>query len=151
PRKAVGRPIIGIYVSKDFTLKGSRALYQALTNKVSEATYSSLEKPIKDASIADVRAGTFPFRTDDSQSEAFLQNPKPEGILIKIDFSARLPLKNLQQPSAVVEETQISASTRRCLRVSSGDKLIGDCALMPRDLMAETNMLEFVAYDPSGQ
>ena len=35
-----------------------------------------------------------------------------------------------------VEETQISASNRRCFRIADGDKLVGGCAEMPRALMA---------------
>jgi len=43
PRSAVGRPIIGIKVPAAFKLKGSRAVYLRLPNKVDEATYAALQ------------------------------------------------------------------------------------------------------------
>ena len=51
----------------------------------------------------------------------------------------------------LVTGAQISNSFRRCLRLADGDKLIGDCVEMPSDLMAETALLRFVSYDPSGK
>ncbi len=61
-----------------------------------------------------------------------------------------MKVRGLHDPFVFVEESGISASSRRCVRLADGDKLIGGCAEMPRALMAETDLLEFVSYDPSG-
>lgn len=151
PRRVVGRPIIALSVPRNFSLKGSRAMYRPLTSQVSEATYSALEAPIKDAAIADLRASQFPLRLDDDQARAVAQNPDPAKIQVKIDFGAPLALRGLKKPFAFVEETQVSASTRRCLRLADDGKLVGGCVPMRTDLMAETDLLQFVAYDPSGK
>lgn len=151
PRKAVGRPIIGIAIPENFTLKGSKAVYKALKNETGEPTYAKLLEPLKTATLEDIGKGEFTFRPDDAAAQAFQQNPKPEQIQIKIDFGAAVPIAGLKDPFVFVEETQISASSRRCLRMAEGDKLLGGCVEMPRALMAETDLLQFVAYDPSGK
>lgn len=134
PRRKVGRPIIGIHVPPSFTLKGSRAEYTALKNEVSEATYAGLGQALR----ASAAAGA-------------LEAVKPESIQTKIDFGATVRLDGVERPFVFVEETQTNDSYHRCLRLASGDKLIGDCAEMPRTLMAETALLQFVSYDPSGK
>lgn len=134
PRRDVGRPIIGIHVPETFTLKGSKAAYASLKNEVSEATYQTLGEALRAAGVEDAKA----------------QDPKPEMVQNKIDFGASLAVAGLGKAFIFVEETMIGASTRRCLRLAVGDKLIGDCAEMPRALMAETPLLQFVSYDPSG-
>ncbi len=151
PRRVVGRPIIALRVPARFVLKDSRARYRALANRVSDATYKSLEGPIKEAAMRDLQAGSFPLRPDDAAAQTVRQSPKPEDIQVKIDFAAPVPMAGVKDAWALVEETQVSASTRRCLRLASGGRLLGPCAPMRRELMAETDLLEFVAYDPSGR
>lgn len=151
PRRIVGRPIIGIAVPPSFSLKGSKAVYKALKNETTEATYQKLLEPLKNKVIAEVEQGGYKFKLDDAAAEPFLHAPKPEKIQIKIDFGATVQLKGIQDAFAFVEETQISASSRRCVRLAAGDALIGGCEEMPRQLMAETDLLQFVSYDPTGR
>ncbi|MBI3552895.1 MAG: hypothetical protein HY077_10295 [Elusimicrobia bacterium] len=150
PRSAVGRPIIGIRVAERFTLKGSRAVYRRLPSKVGEATYTALDGALRKAAAADLEAGRFPLKSDDEAAHSAQQNPKPDKFQIKIDFGSDLPLKGLPNAFVLVEESEVSASSRRCLRLADGGALVGECAEMPRALMAETALLDFVAYDPSG-
>lgn len=151
PRSAVGRPIIGIRVPASFSLKGSRAAYLPLANAAGEETYRRLGQTIKQSVMEDVRSRAFRFQLDDAGGPAFLQDPRPEKIQLKIDFGSRTPVQGLKDPFLLIEESQISASSRRCLRLAEGERLIGGCAEMPRTLMAETALLEFVSYDPSGK
>jgi hypothetical protein len=150
PRRTVGRPIIGIKVPDSFSLRGSRAVYTALRSQVGEETYAKLGEAIRAAAALDAKEGRFKLKADDPTAEAFLANPAPEGVQTKIDFGAAVAVKGLGRPFVFVEESQIGAASRRCLRLAVEDKLIGDCAEMPRALMAETDLLQFVAYDPSG-
>ena len=151
PRSAVGRPIIGIKVPASFRLKGSRAKYVKLSNQTGEGTYAALGEAIKKTAIDDVAKGAFRFKLEDEAGALFQQNPALEKVQMKIDFGAQVVVKGLSDPFLFVESTQISSTYRRCLRLADGGKLRGDCALMPHDLMAETNLLQFVSYDPSGQ
>ncbi len=147
PRRAVGRPIIAIRVPKSFSLKGSRAVYRKLTSEVGETAYQRLGQTLREASLEEARAGAFPFGPQDEGT----RGPDPgETLHFKIDFGSRLGVQGLKDPFVFVEETQISNSSRRCLRLAEGERLVGGCAEMPRSLMAETALLEFVAYDPSG-
>ena len=57
----------------------------------------------------------------------------------------------LKAPVVLITGAQIGGTYRRCLRLADGDKLIGPCAEMPHDLMAETTQLRFITYDPSGK
>lgn len=150
PRGAVGRPIIGIAVPQAFTLRGSRAVYKPLQSRVGEDTYSRLLGAITQATLADVKSGAYRFKLDDGAAETFLRDPKPDQVQVKIDFGAPLEVRGLKDPFVLVEESQISASDRRCLRLADASKLVGGCAEMPLSLMAETDLLEFVSYDPSG-
>lgn len=150
PRGAVGRPIIAIAVPDAFSLKGSKAVYKALKNAVDDAAYQRLLEPLKTATIEDVKSGAYRFKLDDGAAEPFIQNPNPNQIQIKLDFGSPANIKGLHDPFVFVEESQISASNRRCVRLADGAKLVGGCAEMPRALMADTDLLEFVSYDPSG-
>jgi hypothetical protein len=153
PRDVVGRPIIGIKVSPKFNLKGSRAVYRNLPDKVGESTYAALDSALRKAAVNDLSAGRFPLKSDDEAAHAIQQNPQPDKFQVKIDFGSPLPISGLPGAFVLVEESEVSASSRRCLRLANGDQLVGDCAEMPRALMAETAKtasLEFVAYDPSG-
>lgn len=153
PRSAVGRPIIGIGVPDGFSLKGSKAVYRPLNNEVKEDDYARLEAALKAAALEDLRSGAFRMRQDDEEgaSAAAAGEPKPGLLRLKIDFGARVQVEGLGSVFAFVEETEFSMSARRCLRVEAAGKLLGKCVEMPRALMAETALLQFVAYDPSGR
>lgn len=151
PRSAVGRPIIGIGVPADFNIKASNDRYIRLSNEVSEETYAELSAAIRRSAVEDMKAGTFRPRADDEGAQAFLGAPDPAKLQIKIDFGSRIPLQGAKRPFVFVEETQISASSRRCLRLADAGKLLGACVEMPRALMAETALLDFVAFDPSAR
>jgi hypothetical protein len=151
PRSRVGDPILALKVPADFTLKGSRAVYEALPNAVDEPVYQALGSALTAATLAEAKSGSFRFKPDDEGAAAFLADPKPEKILLKIDFAAKTKIAGLAAPMVLVTGAQISNSFRRCLRLVDGDKLIGDCVEMPSDLMAETALLRFVSYDPSGR
>ena len=122
-----------------------------LSNQTGGGTYAALGEAIKKTAIDDVAKGAFRFKLEDEAGALFQQNPALEKVQMKIDFGAQVVVKGLSDPFLFVESTQISSTYRRCLRLADGGKLRGDCALMPHDLMAETNLLQFVSYDPSGQ
>jgi hypothetical protein len=149
-RKAVGRPLVGIHVPASFTLKGSKAVYRRLKNEVNETTYQTLGPLLRDAGIAEAKAGHYKFKADDPMATVFPQDPSPGSVQTKLDFGASLPVAGLGRPLFLVEETEISGATRRCARLVTADRLVGECAEMPRALMAETEQLQFVSYDPSG-
>jgi hypothetical protein len=151
PRGKVGSPIIGIKVKNSFQLRGSRAKYVVLSNEVNEGTYSKLGDAIKSAVISDIKDGSFRFSLDDHPDQLLQQDPKPEQILLKIDFGSRVQVQGLADAFAFVEASQVSATSRRCLRLADGDKLVARCVEMPNKLMAETALLSFVVYDPSGR
>lgn len=151
PRRSVGRPIIAIKVPQNFSLKGSRAVYKALKNEVDDAVYERIGGALKNAALEDAKGGRFRFQLDDPGGDAFLADPKIEQIQMKIDYASKVAMSGVQEPLVLVEETQISGSYRRCLRLADGGKLVGDCVEMPRALMVETAGLQFVAYDPSGR
>jgi hypothetical protein len=148
PRGAVGRPIIGIRVPAKFTMKGSRAAYKRLANAVNDETYRALLPVLTESNQTDMQGGLFPTKPDDAKALAIWKDPK--NIQSAIDFGSPLPIKGLADAFVFVEDSVISASERRCLRLYSVGKLIGRCTDMPRALMAETAALEFVSYDPSG-
>ncbi|MDD5629052.1 MAG: hypothetical protein PHU21_08305 [Elusimicrobia bacterium] len=151
PRSVVGSPIIGIRVKADFNLRGSEARYLSLANEVDEGTYSRLGDAVKSAALSDITSGVFGSTLDDDPGRAPPQDPSPEQVQMKIDFGARLAVRGLQDPFVFVEASQFSSSYRRCLRLADGGKLVARCVEMPQKLMAETALLRFVAYDPSGQ
>jgi hypothetical protein len=150
PRKTVGDPILAIKVPRGFTLKGSRAVYRALPNVVDESVYKDLQTAIASATVREAESGAFRLKPGDEGARAFLGAPDPAKILIKIDYAARPDVAGLKHPLVLVTGAQISNSFRRCLRLADGGRLIGDCVEMPSDLMAETALLRFVSYDPSG-
>ena len=151
PRAAVGDPVLAIKVPDTFALNGSQAHYAALANKVDEALYQRLGSTLTAAVVEEAKSGSFRFRQDDEGSAAFLADPKPENVMLKIDFAAHPKVAGLSSPTALVTGTQISSAYRRCLRLADGNRLIGNCVEMPHDLMAETAQLSFVAYDPGGK
>jgi hypothetical protein len=151
PRPKVGDPILAIKVPESFTLKGSRAEYRVLPNQVGEPVYQALGSALTAATVEEAKSGAFRFKLDDAGAEAFKADPKPEQVLLKIDYAAKVDVAGLKDPLVLVTGAQVSNSFRRCLRLADGGKLIGDCVEMPSDLMAETALLRFVSYDPSGK
>ena len=151
PRAKVGDPILSIKVPEGFSLKGSRAAYRSLPNAVGEPLYQSLGAALTAATVEEAKSGAFRFKADDAGASAFTADPKPEKVLLKIDYAAKAEVAGLKDAMVLVTGAQISNSFRRCLRLADGDKLIGECVEMPNDLMAETALLRFVSYDPSGK
>jgi hypothetical protein len=151
PRRSVGVPILAIKVPASFSLQGSRAEYRALPNAVGEPVYRALGASLAAATVEEARSGEFRFKPDDEGAAAFAADPKPEKVLLKIDYAAKVRVSGLKDALVLVTGAQISNSFRRCLRLADGDKLIGGCTEMPSDLMAETALLRFVSYDPSGR
>jgi hypothetical protein len=147
----IGTPIIGIKAPDGFSLKGSKARYEALKNQVTEQTYQLLLPALKAAAIQEIKSGIFRFKSDDSPSPQLLNEPREEQVGLKIDFGAPLRIAGLKAPFILVTGAQVSATYRRCVRLADGDKLIGDCLEMPDALLAETSRLQFVSYDPSGK
>lgn len=150
PRATVGEPVMAIKVPDNFQMKGSRARYVALENKVDEPLYQLLGSTLTAAALEEGKSGAYRFRADDEGSAAFLADPKTDKIALKIDFAAHPSVAGLKAPTALITDAQISSSHRRCLRLADGDRLVGRCAEMPHDLMSETTQLRFVAYDPGG-
>jgi hypothetical protein len=151
PRSAVGDPVIAVKVAPSFSLKGSRAVYKSLPDKADEPLYRKLGPALAEAAAAEAKAGAYKFKPEDEGAAAFLADPKPEKVALKIDWASPVDIKGLQDTWALVTGAQISSAFRRCLRLAHGDKLLGDCVEMPHDLMAETALLRFVLYDPSGK
>jgi hypothetical protein len=151
PIRRVGVPILAIRAPKGFRLEGSRAVYRVLPNAVDESVYKALEVPLARETIADAKSGAFRFKPGDSGRDAFLADPSPDKILLKIDYASHPRVAGLAAPTVLVDGEQISDSFRRCLYLADGSRLIGRCVEMPHDLMAETALLRFVSYDPSGE
>ncbi len=151
PRSAVGAPVIAVKVADDFSLKGSRAVYKALPNATDEPLYQRLMPALRAAAAAEAKEGAYRFKPDDEGAAAFLADPKPELIALKIDWSAPVALAGLKDTVALVTGAQVSSAYRRCLRLAHADRLLGGCVEMPHDLMTETALLRFVIYDPSGK
>lgn len=151
PRSQVGAPVIGVKVPENFSLKGSRAVYKSLPNAVDEPLYKKLGAALASAAVEEAKAGAYAFKAEDDGAAAFLLDPKPEKVALKIDWASPVPIAGLQDTVALVTGAQISSSYRRCLRLAHGEKLLGGCVEMPHDLMTETALLRFVLYDPSGR
>jgi len=151
PRSTVGDPVMAIKVPDSFQLKGSRARYDALENKVDEPLYALLGSTLSAVALEEGRSGAYRFRADDEGSLGFLSDPTPSKVSMKIDFAAHPPVAGLKAPTALITDAQISSAHRRCLRLADGDRIIGRCVEMPHDLMSETAQLRFVAYDPGGK
>jgi hypothetical protein len=151
PRRTVVDPILAIKVPETFSLNGSRAVFRALPNAVDESLYQSLWAALGAATVEEAKSGAFRFKSDDEGAVAFNADPKPEKVLLKIDFAAKVDVSGLTAARVLITGAQISNSFRRCLRLADGDKLIGGCVEMTNDLMAETALLRFISYDPSGK
>ena len=70
---------------------------------------------------------------------------------MKIDFGSKLSLQGHPEAFLLIEGSQIGGSYRRCMHLLDGEEPLGRCTWMPHALMAETRLLNFVAYDPSRQ
>ena len=151
PRSTVGDPVMAIKVPDAFQLKGSHARYDALDNAVDEALYALIGSTLTAAAVEEAKSGALRFRADDEGAAAFLADPRPEKVALKIDFAAHPAVAGLRAPTALVTDAQISSSHRRCLRLADGGRLVGGCAEMPHDLMSETTQLRFISYDPGGK
>lgn len=150
-RDAVGIPVIALAVRDGYSLKGSKAGFTALGNRVGEDTYQLLGKVLKDRALEEVRDGNFRFKLDDAPTREFLDNPPPEQIALKIEFASGIKLQGMASPMVVIEGTQVLGTYRRCLRLADGGRLVGDCVEMPSDLRVETSLLNFLSYDPKGR
>ena len=151
PRSTVGDPVMAIKVPDDFRLKGSNALYDSLANKVDEALYALIGSTLTAVAVDEAKSGALRFRPDDEGASAFLADPRPDKVAMKIDFAAHPRVAGVRAPTALVTDAQISSSHRRCLRLADGSRLLGTCAEMPHDLLSETAQLRFVSYDPGGK
>lgn len=150
-RRKVGDPVIAIKVPKRFSLKGSKARFSPLSNEVSEETYRALDGLLRDKTMKDLRSDNFPVRFEDRGEVAKIEKPGPREIQMKFDFWAKLHVLGLKDAFALIEGTQVLGSYRRCLRLIDGETPVGECVVMPHDLMAETSRLRFVSFDPSGK
>jgi hypothetical protein len=142
PRAAVGTPIVGIRVPANFSLKGSRARHVALGNEVNDDTYAKLGEVVRAAAVADMQSGTFKAMAPEEPGK-LPHFPKPEEVLVKIDFGARILVRGLADAFAFVDAAQAGTGFRRCLRLADDNKLISDCVEMPHALLAETALLRF--------
>ena len=147
----MGAPVIALLLRDGAVYDPARASFSALSDDADETLYSRVRQAILDATLADAASGGFSFLPDDEEGRRFASRPEPEKVQMKIDFSSRLRMAGVKDARLLVEGTQISKTYRRCLRLFSGDKPLGGCAAMPHVLMAETRLLKFVSYDPSGQ
>ncbi|MBI3298497.1 MAG: hypothetical protein HYZ75_10060 [Elusimicrobia bacterium] len=147
--KRVGTPVIAILLKPGARFDSSSARFAALKNEVSEALYRKLEEPLRAAAAADLADGTFQLDLGDEEGHRTAAAPDPEKIRLKIDFASRLKLAGFSDALLVIEGAEYSRSYRRCLRLFDGEKPVGACVEMPHELMAETALLQFVAYDPS--
>ena len=151
PRSTVGDPVMAIKVPDDFRLKGSNARYDSLKNSVDEALYALIGSTLTAVAVEEAKSGGLRFRSDDEGATAFLADPRPDKVAMKIDFAAHPAVAGLRAPTALITDAQISSSHRRCLRLADGSRLLGTCAEMPHDLLSETAQLRFVSYDPGGK
>ncbi|MBI4677908.1 MAG: hypothetical protein HY748_10030 [Elusimicrobia bacterium] len=157
PRKEVGIPVIAIQAPPKFNLRRPQAKFRMLRNQVGEQTYQRLLGALKARLKDEVSSGEFRLKADDEPADSAEDGSrKPEADALasaaaKIDFGAVVSVAGLSDPFVLVEGTQVKASYRRCLRLANGGVLVGSCAVMRHELMAETSRLEFVSYDPSGQ
>ncbi|MBI4387012.1 MAG: hypothetical protein HY551_06490 [Elusimicrobia bacterium] len=147
-RGQLGVPIIALVPKSP--VQPRRARVRRLGNETSDSTYMELGPAIRKTVAREISQGRFALEAGDSLGEAFSRNPDPEKIQLRIDFAAKFPVAGFGSPQLVVAGTQISRSFRRCLRLSDGPRMVGGCALMPHALMADTDFLEFAAYDPAG-
>ncbi|MFH1726159.1 MAG: hypothetical protein ABII00_16240 [Elusimicrobiota bacterium] len=147
--KRVGKPIIAVILRKGSKFDASKALFYALSNEVDESVYGRLGSVIRETVIAEVDSGAFQIAVDDEEGQRFAARPDAEQMRMKIDFGSKVRYRGLREAFVLVEDVEISRSHRRCMRLFEGDKPVGACVGMPRELMSETQNLAFVAYDPS--
>ncbi|MBI4422103.1 MAG: hypothetical protein HY554_00155 [Elusimicrobia bacterium] len=150
-RDKVGTPIIAIRAPARRGLDTARAKFYRLANEVSDDTYGALGEPLKKAILADVDSGAFLFGVEDTLGAEFAKRPDPEKVHLRLDFGSKVRLAGTPEAFVLVESANISKTFRRCLRLLGAQEALGPCAEMPHSLMAETEQLDFVAYDPNGK
>ena len=151
PRRAVGSPIIGIQVNADFQLQGSQARYLDLHNEIDEGTYSRLADAVKSAVVSDIKARTFRFNPDDSRGPLLRQDPAPEQIQMKMDFGASLLVRGLTDAFVFIETSQVSATSRRRLRLADGKELTGKGVEMPDTILLPLSQWAYIMSTPRSQ
>ena len=150
-KDSLGTPIIALRVPKGRALDTSKARFYPLVNEVADETYQALAEPLRQAVIADAAGGRFLLKQDDTAAAQAVRDADPKKVQLKLDFGSKVRIAGMENAFMVVESANISRSARRCVRLLEENALIGGCAEMPHDLMAETQILQFVAYDPSGR
>ncbi len=154
PRPTVGEPVMAIRLPRGFRFQGSRARYAELSNRVGEDLYQRWLPGLRDKLREELASGGLRLRLEDDPGEAGRRERLDElaaGMAVKIDAAFRVEIAGLSDAWAFVEGVQILGTYRRCVRLADGNRLIGECAPMPHDLMAETSRLGFLSYDPSGR
>ncbi|MBI5625182.1 MAG: hypothetical protein HY924_15500 [Elusimicrobia bacterium] len=176
-RKQVGTPVIGIQVPPKFHLKGPVARPRLLRNQAGEETYRALLSPLKAALSAELASGELKAKPDEESGKG---DPAVSAA-VKIDFGAAVTVTGLADAYVLVEGSQVAGTYRRCLRladlakarqvpggrmssdaeggqakarqVPGADKgaLVGTCAVMRHELLAETARLDFLSYELSGR
>lgn len=149
-RERVGNPIIAIAVPSARKVDPKRARFKRLESQVDDTLYAGLGDALRGAALEDIRSGDFRIDEVDAYGRLLAQDPKPDKLQSKIDFGASIRLGGADDAFMLVEGTQFSKTYRRCLRLFLGDRPAGGCAEMPHALLAETNLLDFVTYDPNG-
>lgn len=157
-QEALGVPIIALKAPKGRQLDLKKARLYRLVNAVDDETYRVYDKALKDAILEDVKSGAYLFKADDSLGAHYAQNPDPDKVQLKLDFGSKIRIAGVKNAFVLIEGVNISKTSRRCLRLFSDRSAAGEppvpsgaCAEMPHDLMAETQLLDFVAYDPNGK
>ncbi|MBI3549987.1 MAG: hypothetical protein HY078_13195 [Elusimicrobia bacterium] len=145
----IGTPIVAIHLKKDKKINPKAARFYRLENQVGEDIYRAFGITLKETVTREIRRGEFAIESDDPMGRQYAADPVPENILLKIDFASQVKLAGKADTFFVVDGVVLSKSPRRCARLFLGDQLAGGCLEMPHALMAETNVLDFVAYDPN--
>ena len=150
-QSGLGTPIIAIRVPRGRSLDTKQARFYPLVNEVNDETYQSVGDALRQAVLADLAAGKFKLKADDAGAQQYAKEPDPKKLQLKLDFGSKIRIAGMSKAFLLVEGANISKSFRRCVLLLNEDAPVGACADMPHDLMAETQLLEFVAYDPNGR
>lgn len=146
----IGDPIIAIFLKKRSAVDTRRAQFKRLGNQVNEDAYRDFLDSVKAITSKELTSGDFVIDPGDDYGRQLASQPNAEHQLHNFDFGAQLKLAGIQDAFFMVDRIQFSKTLRRCVRLFINGKAAGGCAPMPHQLMAETNLLEFVSYDPNG-
>lgn len=146
--KRTGTPVIAILL-RDKKVDLSKAWFYPLKNGLGESEYRRLDGAVRKAVVRDLESGAYLIPLEDEAGLRIAREPRAEDVQYVLEFGAKLRFPGLKEPFFAIERTQVSQTSRRCLRFFDGDAALGECAEMPHALMVETRGLEFVAYDPS--